>query len=38
MVTKERLVNVGWTVGAVIIGMAVYDVFVSPMVAKFKTA
>ena len=38
MVSKERLVNVGWTVGAVVIGMAVYDIFVSPHLAKFKTA
>jgi hypothetical protein len=27
---KERLVNVAWTVGAVVIGLALYDMFVKP--------
>lgn len=37
MVSKERLTNVAWTVGAVVVAMALYDTFLAPALAKFRT-
>lgn len=36
MVSKERMMNAGWTVGSVIIALAIYDIVVAPFVDNWK--
>lgn len=28
--SKERLINLGWTVGAVVVGLTIFKMFVAP--------
>jgi hypothetical protein len=32
--SKERIVNAGWTIGSVIVAIALYDIIVSPIIKK----
>jgi hypothetical protein len=34
MPSKDRLVNLGWTVGAVVIGVTVFNMFVGPLISR----
>ncbi len=32
--SKERMVNAGWTVGAVVVGVALYEMFGRALIAR----